>query len=228
MAVRKDEKTKKWYFYGKYKAPTTNKYKDYKRRGFRTKQEAKFAESEFVKELNEKAVGKIKFKIIYDEYFEHQKMQIKESSFYTTKQKAEKHIAPFFNNMYCDQIGTNTIRKWKDDMNNKNLSLNYKSYIFILLKTIMNYGAKYYNVDNRSIVLDGNFKESNVTKKEMLFWTLEEFNKFDSVIDDLEYKAFYNFLYWTGCRRGEAIALNWNDFGDDFKNVKKRKHAIKK
>ena len=28
MAVRKDEKTKKWYFYGKYKDPITNKYKD--------------------------------------------------------------------------------------------------------------------------------------------------------------------------------------------------------
>lgn len=26
MAVRKDEKTKKWYFYGKYKDPITNKY----------------------------------------------------------------------------------------------------------------------------------------------------------------------------------------------------------
>ena len=46
----------------------------------------------------------------------------------------------------------------------------------------------------------------------MLFWTLEEFEQFDNVIDDLEYKTLFNFLYWTGCRRGEALALNWNDF----------------
>lgn len=228
MAVRKDEKTKKWYFYGKYKDPITNKYKDYKRRGFRTKQEAKFAESQFVKELNEQADGKVKFKTIYDEYFEHQKMQIKESSFYTTKQKAEKHIAPYFSDMYCNQINAKEIRQWKDNMNNKNLSIKYKSYIFILLKTIIDYGAKYYNVDNRSIALEGNFKESNISKKEMLFWTLDEFNEFDSVIDDLEYKVFYNFLYWTGCRRGEALALNWNDFSTDFKNVKITKTCYQK
>ena len=57
----------------------------------------------------------------------------------------------------------------------------------------------------------------------MLFWTLEEFEQFDNVIDDLEYKTLFNFLYWTGCRRGEALALNLNDFTSGFKTVKIRK-----
>ena len=54
----------------------------------------------------------------------------------------------------------------------------------------------------------------------MLFWTIEEFQQFDNVIDNLECKTLFNFLHWTGCRRGDALALNWNDFTSSFKTVK--------
>lgn len=57
----------------------------------------------------------------------------------------------------------------------------------------------------------------------MLFWMFNEFNKFDNVIDDLEYKTFFKFLYWTGCKCGEVLVLNRSDFTTGFKVVKIRK-----
>lgn len=218
MAVSKDEKTKKWYFYGRYK-DFDGEAHQYKKRGFDTKTQAKIAESQFLKELTEKKKGKVKFKVIYDEYFKYQKQQTKASSYVSLSNRSDKHILPFFSDLYVDEIKPAHVRKWKDEMNKKGLSLEYRKDIFTALQTIMNYGARYYPVNTTAVVAEGNFKEPTVNKKEMDFWTLDEFNRFDEVIDDLEYRVFYNFLYWTGCRRGEAQALNWNDFSEGFRTV---------
>ena len=47
-----------------------------------------------------------------------------------------------------------------------------------------------------------------------------EFKKFINEVDRIDHKSFFSFLYFTGCRRGEALALNWEDF--DFANAKVR------
>lgn len=48
-------------------------------------------------------------------------------------------------------------------------------------------------------------------KKEMLFWSEEEFKEFYAAIDDDLFKVYFSFLYLTGCRKGESLALTWND-----------------
>ena len=54
-------------------------------------------------------------------------------------------------------------------------------------------------------------------RKEMNYWTVEEYSKFsDEMMDKpLSYYAF-QMLYWTGIRVGELLALTAGDF--DFKN----------
>jgi integrase len=47
-------------------------------------------------------------------------------------------------------------------------------------------------------------------KKEMLFWTPEEFKAFIAAVSP-KFKTFFNFLYVTGCRKGEALALTVSD-----------------
>lgn len=53
-------------------------------------------------------------------------------------------------------------------------------------------------------------------RKEMQFWTLEEYKKFSEAMMD-KTVSFYAFemLYWTGIREGEMLALTPKDF--DFK-----------
>lgn len=44
--------------------------------------------------------------------------------------------------------------------------------------------------------------------------TTEEFEKFEKAIDNIQYRALFNVLYWCGLRMGEAIALNIGDYQD--------------
>lgn len=61
----------------------------------------------------------------------------------------------------------------------------------------------------------------------MNFWRFDEFKLFNSAVDDTEYRTFFNFLYWTGCRHGEALTLTWNDFTSGFSSVKIKNYQQK-
>ena len=64
-----------------------------------------------------------------------------------------------------------------------------------------------------------NFKRVNEIKKEMQFFTYDEFQKFISVVDEEDYKLFFEFLYYLGLRQGECTALTWNDINFEKKEV---------
>ncbi len=54
----------------------------------------------------------------------------------------------------------------------------------------------------------------------MNFWELHEFRKFISYVDDEVYNVLFNLLFFTGVRKGEALALTWNDINFDSKYIK--------
>lgn len=61
-----------------------------------------------------------------------------------------------------------------------------------------------------------NINADQEIKKEMDFWTFDEFQKFISVIENDEtYKTFFEALYVTGCRRGEMLAIGRNDIDEN-------------
>ena len=52
----------------------------------------------------------------------------------------------------------------------------------------------------------------------MNFFTLEEYNEFDSVIDNFSFHLFFEILFYLGLRQGECQALTWKDI--DLENGK--------
>jgi integrase len=64
-----------------------------------------------------------------------------------------------------------------------------------------------------------NYKRVNEIKKEMEFFTYEEFKKFISVVDEFNYKTFFETLYYLGLRQGECCALTWDDIDFNKKEV---------
>ena len=76
----------------------------------------------------------------------------------------------------------------------------------------MNFGTKWYGLNfNQIYPKMTNFTDPNEIKKEMEFWTYDEFSKFIDKEDDLTFKCLFKTLYFCGLRKGEARALNWND-----------------
>ena len=80
---------------------------------------------------------------------------------------------------------------------------------------MFNHAIKIYGLRLNPASTVGNMGKEE--RKEMNYWTVEEYSKFsDEMMDKpISYYAF-QMLYWTGIRVGELLALTVGDF--DFKN----------
>ena len=80
-----------------------------------------------------------------------------------------------------------------------------------LLKKL-DYAMEIYGLNGNIASKIGTFNKYSDKPKNISFWTIEEFKKFMSVIDDEDDYLLFRALYFTGMRIGEAIALTWHDF----------------
>lgn len=153
---------------------------------------------------------------IFEEYKIYKKEKIKDSSFYDLSNNYKKHIKPFFEKYKLKQITKNIILEWQQSISN--YSYKYKQNLRTILYSFYKYLYYYYDIDNVVARVEP-FKKPNI-KKEMQIWTLKEFNNFINTIDnDILFKTFFTFLYYTGCRLGETLAINYNDLDLENKTL---------
>ena len=157
----------------------------------------------------------IAFNYAIEEYFKYSKTIYKKSNYYEQNGKILKHILPYFKDKNIYEIGISDIVSWKISIEKNNYSYNYKSYLYYALSSIFDFLVKYYNVDKNYVRLEGNFKNNEINKNGNI-WTIEEFNQFINSIDDDYYKILFKLLFFTGMRKGELLALKWEDI--DFNN----------
>lgn len=193
--------------------------KQYTSKGYDTKREAELEEAKYRIKINEKKVNvsNLTFNQIFMEYVEYKKNQIKLQTvnkiidlYKVLEPIKEVKINNFDLGMY------NQFRLY---LEKKDYSVNYKNKVLNLIRSLINYSRKYYNTSDTILNFIDNFKEVNKIKKEMQFFTYEEFQKFISVVEEFDYKTFYEVLYYLGLRQGEATALTWNDINFTKKEV---------
>ena len=88
------------------------------------------------------------------------------------------------------------------------------------MQEFLKYAVNNYNFDNK-IAYKLQKEKISITKKnegQLNYWTYDEFNKFINCVTNEIDKLMYIFLYYTGLRLGEMIALTWKDV--DLKNKK--------
>lgn len=190
-------------------------------RGFATKKEAERAyidyQNKTIEEKNNKISSdatKLKFEILYNEFCNLKKSQLKESAYYDFLEKSNKHILPHFQNYLVLQISPKQLLLWQQSL--EHYSYKYKSLLRTYLFGILKYAERYYKIPNQLNFVDG-FKNKEESK-EMQIWSEEEFNKFISSIKNIKYKALFSALFLTGCRKGELFASTWKDW--DLENKK--------
>ena len=73
-----------------------------------------------------------------------------------------------------------------------------------------------------------NFEKLNYKKPEKVYWTEEEFNKALNYSDPENYKfrAQLELFFWTGVRRSEARALQYQDLNLERKTILIKKHIV--
>ena len=206
---------RKWIFQTRYK-DLEGKTRKYKSKKFATKTEAQEAERVFFLELDKyRPDTNMTFKDLYLAFYEYQKDKVKDTTLNTYKDRMR--YMELLDNIKVKEFNLQHYELWRKKILSYDLSNRTRNYIYKFLKTIMNFGSKWYGINfNQVYNKMTNFTDPNEIKKEMLFWTFEEFSQFISVEDDLNYKALFETLYFCGLRKGEARALTWNDI--DFVN----------
>ncbi|MEG0519980.1 MAG: site-specific integrase [Erysipelotrichaceae bacterium] len=220
MAQKKDT-NRKWFFYGSY-VKDDGSVKQYKRRGFDTKGDAKEAERLFIMDVKEvyNSRNSKTFKSVSNEYMNEYRREYKLSSVRATNYKLDR-LLQTFGDKKINLIKTSTIQAFIYDLEKDNLSLSYIEKFYFLLNCIFKFAIEHDYISINPVTRARISKNKGTIKKEMMFWTPEDFDRFNSTfIDDKLYQTFYTLLYYSGMRRGEALALQWGDINFAKKTIK--------
>lgn len=192
--------------------------------GFKTKKEAQYGYEDYIKNKPPEALpedakdksGSITFGALLDDFLHFQKNRMKPSSYYDMETKINAQIREPFEKKRISEISAKEVSDWINELDR---SYSYRSYLLGKFSAIIKYGEKYYKTP--SMLADVEKPVNLEKKKEMEIWTPEEFKAFISCVDDETYKLFFLTLYILGCRRGEAMALRWEDIGENTVRINK-------
>lgn len=71
------------------------------------------------------------------------------------------------------------------------------------------------------------FINLNERNKEMLFYTLDEFQRFLSLETNLKFRCAFQTLFYCGLRNGELRGLTWNDIDFNRSTLTINKNIVK-
>ena len=224
MAIYKDKnKTSDgrcWYF-KVYKKDFNGVNKAYKSKRYLTKKEAQEEEALFL--LKRDNPLRKNFVIIANDYFDHLKKERKESTYDTRIRDYNKHIKPYFEHLDITDITIPIINNWKEEIEKKDYTLNFNNKLYTTLSVILDFAISHYGLPDNVLKKAGCFQKKNdevITNEEKLrYITLEEFNTFINCIEDITWKNFFIFAFYTGCRKGEMVALKWNDIDFETRTI---------
>lgn len=195
-------------------------------KAYKTETEAKRAEKEHLK-MSEVFEGDMNmtFKELYTKYYEVQKDIVRYSTLKTYRDRI-KYIG-MFDKVKLKDMDAIHYQKWRAEMMKVDISNSYKNEIQKFLKIVINWAVKTYGFNmNKFYGRMEPFTSANDIKKEMDFYTLEEFNRFISSAPNLQIKCIYETLYYCGLRRGEARGLQWKDVNWIDKRLSVTKQAV--
>ncbi|HFU4448335.1 TPA: tyrosine-type recombinase/integrase [Streptococcus suis] len=187
------------------------------------KQKAKQAPIEFVKNGStvKKEVEVKTYQELAELWLDNYKLTVKPQSFKLTKGIVHNHLLSTFGDMKLDKI---TLPQIQRHLNKLSETFVHFGNVHSLNRRILQYGVTLqllpFNPAREVIMPKARKRESHAIK----FIESEHLKKFmgymkeksvDSYVYYFEY-VFYSLLLATGCRFGEAVALEWSDI--DFEN----------
>ena len=199
-------------------------------RGFETKTLAKEGYLEFVKEYCEfvrhnpfaKKKAEKEIPLVGDLYTQYvsSRSNINKQSVLYDKTKLFDRFYSHFKDMRIDQITTEELYKWQDDIWTKKsevtgnfFSYNYLDKVRSQLSAFLTWVEKRHGYKNNLVNVEKPKRRQPKTR--MQFWTREEFEQFISVVDNPTLHALFTFMFFTGRRKGELFALFKTDIHGD-------------
>jgi len=201
--------------------------------------EAKNLERELQYKLKERKPSQaITVGQLFDEYIAAKKHEVRETTTRKSMHVVKHHILPYFKDIKIGKLAPQNLQEWKIKIENtkslkgeNNLTIKTKKNIFNEFRTLLNYAVKMEYIKQNPIIKVGGFKDTSTVKKEIRFYTAEQFKKFANCIlksaeeknnlSEWGYYVFFCIAFYTGMRKGEIHALQWNDIKGDFISIKR-------
>lgn len=193
-------------------------------------------------ELNQKIknkdiipVSKMTVKQLFDKYIATKEINLKKSSIAKMTNDFNCNILLYFGDYLIDKITINMLIEWQKDLKSKNLSLSTLKKVFSEFKAMFNHAIKCEYIQKSPFKNLDNFRDSSIIKKEMAYYTAEEFLKFLNIIREIaeekektqndlsewNYYVFFAIAFYTGARKGEIHALRWTDIDDTILHIRR-------
>jgi len=224
LSVYRDKKRGTYYVSFSQKDAATGKFRHITKRGFLTSKEAKQWERENYGKVRIRNVSK-SFSDISREW---------EQACQASLEVQQKHKAHFekrfaeFQNRAIESITKADLICWRNELAEMPYSTRTKNTTISYVKGVFRFATDMYGVPNTASMLRSLKKTDEEEMEEMEVWTPEEFQRFLAMVDDPVLKLYYEFLFWTGCRRGEALAMQKNDVADKHATIRYSQRARKR
>ena len=163
----------------------------------------------------------ITFEKAISEYLDFIKLKKKPQSFRSINSRLNNYVLPYFNKENIYDLKAIDYLKWQTQIDKLGFKYRYKKTLHYAVVGLLNFCMTFYDLEINVASKVGNFKNIDEVTNNINFWTINEFKKFISVVDNKNYKALFNFLFFTGCRQGEALALTFNDINDNLIKINK-------
>lgn len=199
----------------------TGKQRYIRRQGFKSEKDAKteLLKIEYLVSTNQyfKDVKSGKFGDVLDEWLALHKETVKPSTWQFIELRANKHVRPYFKNMYVDKI---TLRQCQDFVN-KTFKVAPVAYVYSvsIVKNTLDYALKLGMIEsNPMLYVIKPKKQTTISDNHGNYYNKDELKKFLAAAKDKGLKKYtlFRLLAFSGIRIGECLALTWHDL--NYKN----------
>ena len=202
--------------------PLTGKELRTTRSKFKTKKEAELALARLKLEIANGQYKKVQaetYREVYELWVKVYEKTVEESTFMKTTSIFRNHILPAMGQYKIDKINVDICQRHVDEWLEKLVNGDKtKSYASLVMRFAMKRG--YIEKNPFDLVdLPHKSKRRVSTKKNEKFYTKEQLREFLNAAEkhpNYKVYAFFRLLAYSGMRKGEALALTWEDI--DFKN----------
>lgn len=184
-------------------------------RPFRTQAEANKAkykyltEQELLKPLSDDEAADLTFNELFQRYLAWGKNNLAPSSLSNYNDRINKYVLPFLGEEKVRNLSKGFLSAWQDNLPCE-FTVNYRSGIKTALSAVLTFAVNRDILEINPLQKIERLRDIDADKK-ITFWEKSEFDTFIKVVDDKLWKAFFTFLYVSGCRKGELFALTLKD-----------------
>jgi len=200
--------------------PLTGKQQRTTRRGFKTIKEAKLELAKLKIAIDDGTFNKVvieTYSDIYNLWIVQYEKTVEESTFLKTNRLFKNHILPALGTYKIDKLNVDLCQRavdhWSDKLKNFKMVKAYAA-------KVIDFAVKreYIKSNPFSLIEIPKKRVQHVQQKFENFYTKEELIEFLSCLekeDNYKAFAFFRLLAYTGMRKGEALALTWQDLNFD-------------